>query len=92
MKDDRFNSLVQQRFGCPLAPFSMLRLARALRQAIEGCGEAGDAALKARGKEQDKLDCIKSVKRSRMKRRGKRASTDYFRDTTDAIGVGGKLK
>jgi hypothetical protein len=60
MKADRFKSLVQQPFGYPLAPFAMLRLARALRQAVERCGEAGDAALEARCKEQDKLDCIKS--------------------------------
>jgi hypothetical protein len=59
MKADRFKSLVQQPFGYPLAPFAMLRLARALRQAVERCGEAGDAALEARGKEQCELDRIK---------------------------------
>jgi hypothetical protein len=31
-----------------------------LRQAVEGCGEAGDAAMEARYKEQDELDRIKS--------------------------------
>ena len=60
MKDDGSKSLVQQPLGYPLAPFAMLRLARALHQVVKGCGEEGDAALKARGKEQDKLDCIKS--------------------------------
>jgi hypothetical protein len=60
MKDDGSKSLVQQPLGYPLGPFAMLRLARALRQAVERCGEAGDAALEARCKEQDKLDCIKS--------------------------------
>jgi hypothetical protein len=59
MKDDRSKSLVQQQLGYPLAPFAMLRLARALRQAVERCGEAGDAALEARCKDQDKLDSIK---------------------------------
>jgi hypothetical protein len=60
MKADRSKSVVQKPLGYPLAPFAMLRLARALRQAVERCGEAGDAALEARGKEQDRLDCIKS--------------------------------
>jgi hypothetical protein len=59
MKDDRSKSLVQQPLG-PRAPFAMLRLAPALRQAVERCGEAGDAALEAPGKDQDKLDCINS--------------------------------
>jgi hypothetical protein len=60
MKADRFNSVVFQPFGYLLAPIAMLRLTSALRQAIERCGEAGDAALKARGKEQGELDRIKS--------------------------------
>jgi hypothetical protein len=60
MKDDRSKSLVQQPFGYPLAPFSMLRLARTLHQVFESCGEAGDAAPEARCKEQDELDRIKS--------------------------------
>jgi hypothetical protein len=38
----------------------MLRLARALRLAVEGCGEAGDVAPEACCKEQDELDRIKS--------------------------------
>lgn len=60
MKDNKFNNMVQKRRGYQLALLFVLRLVRALRQAVEMCGEAGDAALESHCKEQDEMDCIKS--------------------------------
>lgn len=45
MKDDRFNELINGPLSHPMMPFTISRLALALRDVVERTGEAGERAL-----------------------------------------------
>lgn len=45
MTDERFNQLLNGPLSHPLVPFTITRLAMALRAVVEATGEAGDRAL-----------------------------------------------
>lgn len=45
MTDERFNELINGPLNHPMVPFVITRLTLALRDVVEQCGPAGDAAL-----------------------------------------------
>jgi hypothetical protein len=45
MTDERFNELLNGPLAHPLVPFTITRLALALRSVVEATGEAGERAL-----------------------------------------------
>lgn len=56
MTNERFNELLNGPLAHPMGPFTITRLALALRAVVEATGEAGEKALEEHCRDRDEQD------------------------------------